>query len=176
MLLYLSDSSPLHSTFSNEEGQAIYKVDTPFKLKNRTATIRRVDDMRDQFAHLAQVEWRVFGSSRIRQDGEEVETKTFFRKAGCGWYGRNRVFTAPDGKEYKWKMGLSTSTLVSNDKVGKHVARFHLKHYIINRRPASLEIYPGGEGIMDTIFITFIYFEKIRKDAENAAKYYYHGS
>ncbi|KAF8888278.1 hypothetical protein BD779DRAFT_1440034 [Infundibulicybe gibba] len=172
MHLYLSGASPLHSTFSNEEGQVIYKVDSPIKLTNRTASIRRAlpndlfdgEDTHNRFAHLAQVEWRVVGPSTIRQGGEEIETKTFFRRGG--WLGRNRIFTAPDGKEYRWKLGHRTSTLVTNDAEKKRVARFHPKHYIINPRPASFEIYPGGEDIMDTIFITFIYVEKIRKDKE----------
>ncbi|KAF8894852.1 hypothetical protein BD779DRAFT_867293 [Infundibulicybe gibba] len=175
MHLYLSDASPLHATFGNEEGQAIYKVDSPFKLVGRTANISRVvpndvprgEDMQDRFAHLAQVEWHTLGSSIIRQAGQEVETKTFFQKEGLGW---DRVFMAPDGKEYRWELGLKTSTLVTNDKAKTRVARFHRKHYIFNRRPASLEIYPGGEEIMDTILVTFIYVEKIRKDAENASK------
>src|SRR5689334_5900318 len=38
----------------------------------------------------------------------EVEAKKFFRKEGWGWHGQHRVFTAQDGKEYKWFLGAHT--------------------------------------------------------------------
>ncbi|KAF8875694.1 hypothetical protein BD779DRAFT_1449911 [Infundibulicybe gibba] len=176
MHLYLSDTSPLNTTFSDEAGQAIYKVDTPLGLISCTANISRVvrddipregKDLQDRFAHLAQVEWHMFGSSFIRQGGQEIDTRIFFRKEGLGWYGRNHVFMAPNGRDYRWEPG-TTPTLVTNDKAKTRVAHFHRK-CIFNRRPPSLEIYPGGEEIMDIILITLVYIEKVRKDAENAA-------
>ncbi|KAF8888288.1 hypothetical protein BD779DRAFT_463813 [Infundibulicybe gibba] len=175
MQLTLSESTPLNATYINEMGQAIYKVDTPDKFfKTPVATIHRIvpngvqgrTSLRDQFGHLAQVEWHSLSSSKIRMGGQEIKTKDFFRKVGWGWTARNRVFTAPDGKEYKWKIGTSSTSLVANDSTGARVAKYRPKNYIINRRPASLEISPAGEHIMDMILVTFIYMEMIRKDEE----------
>ncbi|KAJ3572618.1 hypothetical protein NP233_g2959 [Leucocoprinus birnbaumii] len=41
MRLILSSRHPKNSTYSTESGQLLYKVDTPMKLGNRTATIRK---------------------------------------------------------------------------------------------------------------------------------------
>ncbi|KAF8888292.1 hypothetical protein BD779DRAFT_1408570, partial [Infundibulicybe gibba] len=79
------------------------------------------------------------------------------------------VFTAPDGKEYKWKINANSTSLVTNDSTKAHVAKYLPKNYIFNRRPGSLEISPAGEHIMDMILVTFIYMEMIRKDATDAA-------
>ncbi|KAF8888285.1 hypothetical protein BD779DRAFT_463718 [Infundibulicybe gibba] len=175
MQLILSESSPLNATYTNETGQAIYKVNTPDKLfKSPVATISHIvpsgvqgkTSLRDQLGHLAQVEWHSLNSSKIRMGGEEIETEGFFRKAGWGLTARDRVFTAPDGKEYKWKIGTSSTSLVVNDSTGTRVAKYRSKNYIINRRPASLEISPAGEHIMDMILVTFIYMEMIRKNEE----------
>ncbi|THU79387.1 hypothetical protein K435DRAFT_528486 [Dendrothele bispora CBS 962.96] len=39
--------------------------------------------------HIAQIDWKVFKSSRLRfGDGKEVLAKDFFRKETWGWYGR----------------------------------------------------------------------------------------
>jgi len=48
------------------------------------------------------------------------------------------------------------------------IAVFHRKRLGILRtaRPASLEIFLVGEAIADTIIVTFIYMEKMRKDRE----------
>ncbi|KAF8888276.1 hypothetical protein BD779DRAFT_463203 [Infundibulicybe gibba] len=179
MRLLLSEPSPLRSTYSNESGQAIYKVERPAKAVNWTANICRIvpndvpgaEDMQDRFTPFAQLEWGSLGSFMIRQSGEDMDMSTFMRKEGWGFYGRHRVFMAPDGKEYKWKMGYETSTLVTNDKAEKRVAVFDPKNYVINRRPASLRIFPGGEHITDTIMATFICFEKIRKEAEKNSRW-----
>ncbi|KAG5637189.1 hypothetical protein H0H81_005446 [Sphagnurus paluster] len=182
MHLYLSSSSPLHSTFSNEEGQVLYKVETPvMSLSARTSTISCVvpstsgpdstTSMQDTFALLGQVEHNRFSSSVMRFGGNEFKTKDYFRKEGLGPYGRHRVFTASDGREYKWLLQDSKSKLITNDEAKTLVASFHVKHFgIIGKaRPASLEIFPPGEHIVQEILITFIYIEKIRKDKEAAA-------
>lgn len=100
MNLILSDRSPLHSVFSNESGQAIYKVDTPKKLGTRTATITRVvpnepkdrengtENMQDRFTELAKIEFKAVDPSRIRFGNEEYEAKKYLKKEGWGWYGR----------------------------------------------------------------------------------------
>ena len=99
MNLYLSQRSPLHSTFSTEEGQVLYKVETPtFELTGRTATISRVipnnigehvnPDMRDRFALMAQIDFVRFGVSKLKFDGNEYTTKKYFRKVGLGFHGR----------------------------------------------------------------------------------------
>jgi len=95
MYLFLSHRSPLKSIYSNEDGQAIYKVHSPFKFKDRTCSISRImpdipnnDDMQDRFVHLAQIDWKMMSPSTIRFGENAVDVKTFFRKEGFGGFGR----------------------------------------------------------------------------------------
>ena len=96
MLLSLSGFSPLHGTYTNPEGQVLYKTKTSLLSPSRT-TISRVlppdvskepEDMCDRFAHLAEVKRNPLASSIIRFRGEEIKTKEYFRKEGWGPLGR----------------------------------------------------------------------------------------
>ncbi|KAJ3805292.1 hypothetical protein F5876DRAFT_52093, partial [Lentinula aff. lateritia] len=81
----------------------------------------------------------------------------------------HRVFTGPDGKEYKWVLGFYTPELILNDGSNTPVARFHRRKFILwNTPPGYLEILPCGVDMIDTILITFIYIEKLRKDKERS--------
>ncbi|KAF9463414.1 hypothetical protein BDZ94DRAFT_1258736 [Collybia nuda] len=62
--------------------------------------------------------------------------------------------------------------LIVNDDSKTPVAEFHRGSLgIIGKaRPASLEIFEAGEHMIETILVTFIYIEKIRKDKERAAR------
>jgi len=90
MHLILSRSSPLNAVCSNEQGQAIYEVHSPFKLINRTSTISRIlpGDTSTQVAHLAQIDWKVFNPSWIRFGLVDMDVKTYFREGKWGPFGR----------------------------------------------------------------------------------------
>lgn len=100
MNLHLSKRSPLNSIFSNDNGQIIYKVETPLNIGARTSTITRVVpndleraqggemDMQGRFGLLAQIVHKPFLSSILKFNGVEVKTKDYFRKEGLGVYGR----------------------------------------------------------------------------------------
>ena len=105
-------------------------------------------------------------------------------------YERDRIFTAPDGREYRWVLGLAAAVraisyltcpivrvlslhqLYLNDEAETPVARFHTRRLGIFRkaRQAFLEIFPAGEHIIDTIVVTFVYIEKVRKARERALR------
>ncbi|RDB30110.1 hypothetical protein Hypma_013945 [Hypsizygus marmoreus] len=180
MHLYLSSASPMNTVFRNEVGQALYRVRTPSRVFGRTTTISRIVpnntstraekcgrfEMHDVFGHLAQIEWKSFRSSRLRFQDREMKTRAFFRKQGFGCRGRNRVFVAPDGREYKWKLNSRPPELRTNDERQTLVARFHLwRHPYFSSPPTpSLEILPAGEHIADMILVSFIYIERLRQD------------
>ena len=83
------------------------------------------ENLKDSFAHLATVEYHKIRSSRIRMGDLDVATDDYFSKEGWSiknfgrlvvfllWRRnvsqpltfRNRIFTAPDGKEYFWSLG-----------------------------------------------------------------------
>lgn len=183
MHLYLSNHSPLNSVYTNEHGQAIYKVETPKAFGTRTSTISRIvpndiqnsnsEDMRDRFMFVAQVVHKPIKSSILRFRGSEFETSSYFHKEGLGVYGRHRAFMAPNGLEYKWLLGAFTPELVAKDRAKTPIARFHRPSLGIfgKAKPASLEIFLAGEDIVETIVITFIYIEKLRRDKERSRRH-----
>lgn len=89
MRLYLSKNSLLNTNYDTEDGQTIYKVETPHRL-HRTSTISRVVpnkseneesgiwDQRDTFAPFASIEWKIFKHSKIQLGTKIIDTKTFF--------------------------------------------------------------------------------------------------
>ncbi|GLB42116.1 hypothetical protein LshimejAT787_1101310 [Lyophyllum shimeji] len=174
MRLYLSNTSPFNSTFHTADGQAIYKVRTSSKTFGRTTTIYRIlqNDavfdctMRDIFGHLAQIEWKSLRSSRIRFRGRELRTRSVFKKKGWGWRGSDRVFIAPDGRQYRWKLGTASPELRILNDTQALVARFHPggKTCFFPSRSPFLEILPAGEHIADAILVSFVYIEKLRED------------
>jgi hypothetical protein len=98
MNLYLSTRLPWHATFATEDGQILYKVKTPIILGTRAAVITRVvpndvpldsedadPDMKDKYAFMASIEFRVFSPDMIKLVGSEFTTKSYFRKEGNGF-------------------------------------------------------------------------------------------
>lgn len=96
---------------------------------------------------------------------------------------REQIFIAPNGREYKWivdaetyeacssddrmygLMKLTGEQLVQNDGTDTPVAHFHNyeSRLIGKSRPASLEILPAGEHMVDLIVITLVYIENYRQ-------------
>ncbi|KAJ7119088.1 hypothetical protein C8R44DRAFT_789990 [Mycena epipterygia] len=191
MQLVLTTASPSNAVYTDGSGPQ-YKVTTPLKLHDRTTAISRViehgiprrrsqsrseheDEAEvegERFASLAQIDWRVVGSSVIRFRDRELLTREFFRKKGWGWYGRHRVFTAADGREFKWILGAYTSQLKLNNAAETPVAHYRPKKLGLLSKPrkASLEVLPDFEYMMDEILVTFVYIEHLRKTKERAAR------
>ena len=97
MHLYLSDTFVLNAVFSNESGQALYKVTTtkPCYTTGRVSSISRIlpssipgspdtDPLKDRWGHLATVEHHTIRSSIITMGGEEHKTSEYFKKSGTG--------------------------------------------------------------------------------------------
>ncbi|KAF7298339.1 hypothetical protein MKEN_01358500 [Mycena kentingensis (nom. inval.)] len=202
MRLTLTTSSPSDAVYTSEDGVPQYKVaSVPLLKKMREGRSIKVSKVVDadiprapsrgsatssqpegggsaeaaaRYARLATIDLHVVDPSVIRFAGREREVlmRDFFRKEGWGWYGRHRVFTAQDGKEYKWILGAYTCYLQVNDASEKPVARFRPAKFGIfsKKRPASLEIYEGFEELLDEIMVTFVFIEHIRKTKERAAR------
>lgn len=173
MHLFLSNREPWNATYTNEEGQAIYKTSTPWRSLGKRVIIDRIThnptnvELKD---HLAEVQYNLFTSSRIKYGGEDWSTSRYFRNTeGQGALGSGKFFTAPDGKRYIWKMGIRVPELVMGDGSNRRVASYHRRRHN-DPQPTSLEILPEGEHMVDLILVTFMYVEKIRKDRENQGR------
>ncbi|KAG1885234.1 hypothetical protein F4604DRAFT_1730553 [Suillus subluteus] len=177
ILLTFSTENVRNTVITNEQGQIIYKTETPFKLVGvRTTTIQKIkpnDDqshMQDQFDVLGEIEWHKFTSSKFRYDGTEVEAKQFIPRKGL--LGRKRVFIGPDSCPYRWDLKFKVVVLSRDDASRTEVARFHRATLGIvgRKRKAMLQVSPEVAHMMDTIIMTFIYVEKLRKDKERASR------
>ncbi|KAH7880113.1 hypothetical protein F5879DRAFT_159096 [Lentinula edodes] len=132
------------------------------------------DGDRSTFEYIAQIEWKILESSKIRfgwgqHSGREVLVKDFLRKKGWGSGGRHRVFTAEDGKEYQWRLSSGHSELVSYDALKTRIATFHpLVLFNSKKNRARLEIFPPGLHMVDEIFVTFIYIEGLLEGKEKS--------
>ncbi|KAJ3913445.1 hypothetical protein F5877DRAFT_17453, partial [Lentinula edodes] len=100
-----------------------------------------------------------------------------FRKEGWGFWGRRRVFTGEDGQEYRWNLWEDSSPdsnlvlqLVLNDASKMLVATFHQERLFSKNNTARLEIFPPGQHMIDEIFVTFTYIERLRRAKERFAK------
>ncbi|KAG2041938.1 hypothetical protein BDR03DRAFT_1089127 [Suillus americanus] len=175
--LSLSSERVHNTVITNEQGQILYKTETPFRLAGIgcITTIQKIkpnddqDHMQDQFDVLAEIEWHRFSSSKLRYGGTEVETNEFIPKRGL--WGQQRVFIGPDSRPYRWDLrGLKTRVVVlSRDDASRtEVARFHRSTLGIvgKKRKAMLEVSPEVAHMMDTIIMTFIYVERLREDQE----------
>ncbi|EDR10699.1 uncharacterized protein LACBIDRAFT_315364 [Laccaria bicolor S238N-H82] len=180
MHLYLSSNEPWNATYANEEGQPIYKTSSPRMVLSRKISVHKIipnaseEDLQDRFAHLAEVEYKRFTPSRIRYGGDDLLTSEYFRKTKeWGDLGKGRIFTGPDGKEYKWKLGMRVPELVTNDRSERPVAIYRRGRIGVVReaRPPSLEILPEAEHMVDLIVVTFVYIEKLRMDRDNQSQH-----
>ncbi|KAJ3837537.1 hypothetical protein EV361DRAFT_802554 [Lentinula raphanica] len=138
-----------------------------------TMTRRRTAD--HNFIYVAQIDWKIFRSTRIRfgtgsRSGREILVKDLFNKEGWGFWGRHRVFTGDDGKAYRWNFGRTHPQLVLNDHPDTLIATFHQERLFAKQNKAYLEIFPLGQHMVDEIFVTFIYVERLRKAKERSVR------
>jgi len=101
MLLVLSTKTPWNANYCNEDGQIIYKVESP-GLITRTIKISRVlppvepgpdaevgeAQFRDAYESVGEIECHSFRHSSIKYGGVDVSVVDFFRKRGFSFYGR----------------------------------------------------------------------------------------
>ncbi|OAX31352.1 hypothetical protein K503DRAFT_777665 [Rhizopogon vinicolor AM-OR11-026] len=173
----LSSERVRNTIITNEQGQTIYKTDTPFRFGTRTTTIYKIkpnadqSDMRDQFDIIGEIEWHTFTSSRFRFGGTEVAAKEFIPSKGLTR--RKRVFTGPDGRSYRWDLNFRVVVLSQNSGSQTELARSHRATLGIigKKRKATLEVSPEvAHSMIDTVIMTFIYVEKLRMDKERASR------
>ncbi|KIK64376.1 hypothetical protein GYMLUDRAFT_412702 [Collybiopsis luxurians FD-317 M1] len=155
----------------------MYTCHTPFGI-HRTTTISksiRSGDTNNQspnianthqanFIYLVQIDWKTiqspkmrFGSGRF--SGREIEAKEYIKKESLGLYGRPCTFTGEDGRDYKWCITNLQIKLILNDGSETPIALYHVQTLL--KKP-YFEIFPAGQHMVDEIFITFIYTERLQ--------------
>ncbi|KAF9009723.1 hypothetical protein BDQ17DRAFT_1348727 [Cyathus striatus] len=124
---------------------------------------------------LAKLKFPMFKSARIQFKGSSIDPTKLFSQQGWSWFGKTHIFIAPDGRQYKWSLGRRAPQLSLNDATQAPVARFRpsRKGFLCfgKETPGILQIYPAGMHIIDLVFMTFIYVEKIRRRRELVARF-----
>jgi len=180
MRLVLSDDSPLSTIITDSYGQDLYRVqssytcgpqktniyrsrDTPpsyYSTTKDSQSVRSDDktlanERDNEFSVLASIEWHTFASSRLIYQGKEVELQEFMPNEKSFARGR-RVLTGPDGRTYRWNHPV----LELNDG-SKTPAAIYKRSRRRKGEPATIEILPDGEHMLDLIVITWVYVERI---------------
>ncbi|KAJ7018477.1 hypothetical protein C8F04DRAFT_1277668 [Mycena alexandri] len=183
MRFILSTAKSINASYSDEAGVVQFKVHTPIRVHKLVTEIRRrldgdipqreqsgsdtETDASGRFGLLATLSWHIIGWKRVIQfGGTEISPETFLRKEKVGALNWEYVFTARDGKEYRWYFQMYSSTLKVNDVAATVVAEYKVSSVgVVSKpaRPASLEISPEFEYMVDEIMVTFIYLETIRR-------------
>ncbi|KAJ7499301.1 hypothetical protein FB451DRAFT_1385004 [Mycena latifolia] len=141
MRLFVSTNKPINAIYTEAESRIVqYKVRTPIRVPELNSKIsrrlesdipRRRDSQDDaetntdeaRFGLLANISWRMGGESVIRFGGREIDPVTFFRRENLGWYGKEYIYMAQDGKEYRWCIRPYTTRLKTNDASATAVVR-----------------------------------------------------
>ena len=115
MELFLLKNCSLNTVLVDENGEARYRTQTPFKFANRATTITRAQpanyhSMSDSatliespglnMTELGQIHWRCFSSSILCYKGFEMPLNEYLRRSG--FFCSKRTFTASDGRSYTW--------------------------------------------------------------------------
>ena len=89
MQLTLSSESVRNTTFTNENGQVLYKTTHPrLRVAMQTTMIHKIKpnddptDMRDQFVVIGGIDWHLVGSSTFRLNGQEMQSNDFLPSHG----------------------------------------------------------------------------------------------
>ncbi|KAG6865416.1 hypothetical protein C0991_002806 [Blastosporella zonata] len=153
MRLYISGKKAWNSTFSAENGDAMYVAQSPKKVFGRTTTINRIVPSSvhacggKESDNVAQFAWKTFRSARLRMRNKEVRTRAFYKKKGWHFHGR--------------RLRLNNDSRIL-------VARYHPKgqqeFFSAKVTKPFLDIMPGWKSITDDIVVSFVYIEKLVED------------
>jgi len=151
-------------------------------IADRWITVSKIDKLGDA-EELARIQMRDREATfelRNVQDGKTLQSEEYFweketRGERAVW-GKDRIFVAPDGREYRWVLENEGSMLFVHDDARPEVlvAQLHRARGVWHYKPPRLEIFEAGAQMVDFIMCLFPYFEKIRVEAASTPKSRYH--
>lgn len=151
--------------FSGNSNEPIYDIATDFKFLSQAPTIIYKYDGEKRY-EIGRIEWPTWTRSHtnITCRGQQIHMES------PGIFTQSKVYKAPDGLSYKWK--IDGEPILRKDDASKElVAAYSPKSSIFSRdnRPGMVKVAPDGIAILDELVITFVYFEKKRRDSRQAA-------
>jgi len=173
--LILSRDDMRNTTFDCDSLGIHYQVTSEVGLfiTGKTTQVRRWDNQSRQFVLIAEWERHNFQSDVFklprRTGGDSVPVSTFLTRKS-GFTKTERSFVGDDDRRYTWKVKSSELMAYASEagKTGAPIAKYHKRHVLFGRRNAYLELYPGYEGTLDTLVLTFLYVEWKRRQSENS--------
>ncbi|TFK20907.1 hypothetical protein FA15DRAFT_673096 [Coprinopsis marcescibilis] len=181
MKFILDTSRPLAATYFTEDGMPAYRIGfapgtTGIFDQQRTQQVEKMDSKSGHFLPYAEYQLHSFRPDRLKMGTtfDEGADSIFRREWGAANAGDDRIFVGLDDKEYRWKARMQKSELVLNDGSDTLVAKFHRKRYKVlwmgESRPASFDILPAGEHMVDLIMFTYAYVERKREQYQEAQR------
>ncbi|KAJ3869905.1 hypothetical protein EV359DRAFT_59510 [Lentinula novae-zelandiae] len=176
----------MNNTYYDDHGNTIYTVHTPFSLSpHRTTTISKA--IHDTASGGGSREASTFASARRITIADEpmgrplIDTNSFLfllllqcraeelstTTSSTSLKSTGRYSEVPrSGSNF----GRTHPQLVLNDASKMLVATFHQERLFSKNNTAHLEIFPPGQHMIDEIFVTFTYIERLRRAKERSAK------
>ncbi|KAI0062117.1 hypothetical protein BV25DRAFT_1916401 [Artomyces pyxidatus] len=199
MELRFSRNNLLNTVLRDERGEPLFRIHTTPGWTGRITTVSRFvagrkstsyarppvegvrrDNASDTDIHLmgleerevAQIEWHAFRQSVFCHGGQKKKIDSYM--PGKGVLQRRRIFTASDGRAYRWVLGMRTCWLKTDDGNDAKLARFHRSStgIIGEAHNTFLEISPEAVPILEELVMTFIWVERRREQREKAGKKY----
>lgn len=87
MNLHLLNNSPINTVLSNDAGEVLYTITTPWKLPRRTTKLyQHVHDAdgAGERKGLARIHWHTVRSSRLVYNGKIYDMNTFLKRSRLG--------------------------------------------------------------------------------------------
>ncbi|KAI0315648.1 hypothetical protein OF83DRAFT_1035037, partial [Amylostereum chailletii] len=178
MKLIFSRYSLLNAVLRDAQGSPLYRIETSHSWSNRSTTISRfvagphAQIIESNRAHplveVAEIRWHAVKQSVFVFKGMERKLGDYLR--GKGLMRRQRIFTATDGRSYKWILGMRTCWSSAAD-LEIEVARYHRPSVglVGKAHTGWLEYLPQVEPILHELIMTFVWVERRRKQRERAA-------
>ncbi|KAH7927760.1 hypothetical protein BV22DRAFT_1031379 [Leucogyrophana mollusca] len=149
---------------SDEQGHVVYRIQTQNHLFSHDKTT--ITKLLPSPSVLAEIEWRNIGATVLRFSGNEVKTKEFMPSKKDG---RIRLVTGPDGRLYKWRLGMDECIfgVVDECDLTTELASFNEPGGIFHKEDHYLQVSPRALHMLDFIVMTFIALERTRERANH---------
>ncbi|KAI0035014.1 hypothetical protein K488DRAFT_44305 [Vararia minispora EC-137] len=177
MELRFTRNSILNTVLRDTNGTPLYRIESPWKVRNRKTTISRIlpgpysprggQDGDDRV--VAEILWQGVGQSVFIFGGQERKLREYMPRTGM--LSTRRAFVASNGRSYKWVPSLS-SCWSNEDGSDRRLAMFHRRTLGIIGKATNpwLEIAEEVVPVLDEVLMTFVWIERRREQRERQAQ------
>lgn len=172
----LSSDDILNTTLGCEPLGIQYQVTTAssFLAPDKTTRVLRRDSQSGEFVLIAEWVRHTLRPDVFKFTGHgstapsEVSVSKFLvQRSGLSVL--ERSFVGDDGRRYSWSVKTSQleAYVFEDGKKGAPIAEFHRRKFFDQEQNAYIELFPGYEGTMDSLVVTFLYAEWKRSQSNS---------